>query len=56
MSLGAVLDKLRRLQTELEETKALLMLPRVQGNVRQVLQNLQADLEKQISDLTKPVK
>ena len=46
-----LLDKLRRLQQELQETKALLRLPRVQGNVRIVLENLQADLEKQIAHL-----
>lgn len=48
---GRVEDKLRRLQLELEETKALLLLSRVQGNVRYVLENLKADLEKQISTL-----
>ena len=41
------MEKLLRLKRELEETKALLLLPRVQGNVRKVLENLQADLEKQ---------
>jgi hypothetical protein len=46
-----VLDKLRRLQNELEETKILLRLPSVKGNVREVLENLKADLEKQIAAL-----
>jgi hypothetical protein len=44
----SAVEKLLRLKRELEETKALLLLPRVQGNVRKVLENLQADLEKQI--------
>jgi hypothetical protein len=44
-------DKLRRLQQELQETKALLQLPRVEGNVRVVLENLKVDLEKQIARL-----
>jgi hypothetical protein len=46
-----VVDKLRRLQGELEETKALLRLPSVKGIVREVLENLKADLEKQITVL-----
>ena len=41
-------DRFRRLRTELEQTKALLALPRIQGNVRLVLENLKADLEKEI--------
>jgi hypothetical protein len=39
------------MQIELEETKALLLLPRVQGTIRQVLENLRADLEKQIAQM-----
>jgi hypothetical protein len=46
-----VLDKLRRLPAELKETEALLRLPSVKGNVREVLENLKADLEKQITAL-----
>lgn len=42
------MDKVRRLHTELEQTKALLALPRIQGTVRLVLENLKADLEKEI--------
>ncbi len=44
-------EKLIRLQTELQETESLLQLPSVQGNVRQVLENLRGDLEKQIAEL-----
>jgi hypothetical protein len=44
-------DRFRRLHTELEQTKALLALPRIQGNVRLVLENLKADLEKEILNL-----
>jgi hypothetical protein len=36
---------------ELEQTSDLLLLPRVQGNARDVLQKLKLDLEKQIASL-----
>jgi hypothetical protein len=51
MGLGNAVEKLQRLQMELEQTNALLLLPRVEGNVREVLQKLKLDLEKQLASL-----
>jgi hypothetical protein len=43
-----VIGPLLALQIELEETKALLLLHRVQGNIRRALERLKGDLETEI--------